>query len=690
MKTIGKKLTVYLMILAILVTWATPALAVESAVEQAPASLAQLAQNAAETAMAYGEATSIQYALWQDGEITVQGTAGVYSKTENRLLTDDNLYGIGSISKIYTTAAMMKLQEQGKVRLDAPVTTYLPEFTMADPRYQEITVRMLLNHSSGLMGGTTVNAYLLADPLEDSATQDFLDRLADQRLQADPGAYSVYSNDSFTLAQLVIEQVSGMSFSDFLHTYLTEPLELDATFTPRDTFDTSLLAKTYLTGDDTRALPWETFAVIGTGGIYATASDLATFAGGLCDQSLLTQASFTAMSSEEYLRGMWPEDSEDDALAYGLGWDNVHMFPFNQNGIQALVKGGDTLVYHAGLVVLPEYHMAAAVLSSGGLSTYNQAAAAQILIDALAEQGVQVAADLSLPSAQPASMPASLTELSGSYGSSTGVVRVDVTPDGQLTLTMPASLGGNSISLQYYSDGSFRDAENSVLVKLVREENGQTYLYEMAYSPLTGLAPVCSAAYYYERLPENSTDTATSAAWQSRNGKLYLMANETYTSALYPFGGAFAMVALDPTVDGYLVSNPLSDANTALAFVQIPGTGSRDSGDIRILEEDGVEYLESNGSRYQDAGAAETIYTGTRSFCTVGQKGYARWYQVGEAAGKTMTVQLPEAGGFYVYDANFQLVASSWVFGDTTVVLPENGYIVFAGAPDSQFQISMS
>lgn len=77
-----------------------------------------------------------------------RGTTGVYSKTENRALTDDDLYGIGSISKTYTAAAMMKLVEQGKVDLDEPVTAYLPDFTMADPRYTQITVRMLLNHSS--------------------------------------------------------------------------------------------------------------------------------------------------------------------------------------------------------------------------------------------------------------------------------------------------------------------------------------------------------------------------------------------------------------------------------------------------------------------------------------------------------------------------------------------------------------
>ena len=116
--------------------------------------LAETAHAAALAAQQYGGAQSVQYALWQDGEIILTGHAGDYSRTENRVLTDDILYGIGSVSKVYTTAAILKLSDQGKLRLDAPVAAYLPDFTMADARYKDITVRMLLNHSSGLNGST--------------------------------------------------------------------------------------------------------------------------------------------------------------------------------------------------------------------------------------------------------------------------------------------------------------------------------------------------------------------------------------------------------------------------------------------------------------------------------------------------------------------------------------------------------
>ena len=121
MNTRWKQRTLALALLLALVL-ALPA----HAAEDAAPTRAERAQAAAEAAMQYGGAVSVQYALWQDGEIVLSGTAGVYSKSENRLLTGDHLYGIGSISKTYTATLVMELVEAGKVDLDEPVTTYLP------------------------------------------------------------------------------------------------------------------------------------------------------------------------------------------------------------------------------------------------------------------------------------------------------------------------------------------------------------------------------------------------------------------------------------------------------------------------------------------------------------------------------------------------------------------------------------
>ena len=123
MKAIRMRSAAALLALILALSLTSPAVAAESA-EKA----ADPVESAVTAAATYGGAVSIQYALWKDGEIVDSGAQGVYSKTENRALTEDILYGIGSVSKIYTTVAVMQLEQQGKVSLDAPVTRYLKDF----------------------------------------------------------------------------------------------------------------------------------------------------------------------------------------------------------------------------------------------------------------------------------------------------------------------------------------------------------------------------------------------------------------------------------------------------------------------------------------------------------------------------------------------------------------------------------
>ncbi len=171
------------------------------------------------------------------------------------------------------------------------MTAYLPDFTMADGRYTDITVRMLLNHSSGLPGSTIANGFLLNDPDTLAA-----DTPAGGAVQPDPqgrsGAFSVYCNDGFTLAELVVEAVSGMDFDDYVRQAILEPAGLEDTWFPGEDFDQSLLAKTYYGADETRALPPRPWSVHGTGGIYATASDLAAFGGAVlfCEDGFSARA----------------------------------------------------------------------------------------------------------------------------------------------------------------------------------------------------------------------------------------------------------------------------------------------------------------------------------------------------------------------------------------------------------------
>lgn len=661
--------------------------------------LARSAQPTAQTALTVDERVqllldagagiaSIQYAMMDSGEIVESGVGGVYSKQENRLLTTENLFGIGSTSKMFTTAAMMRLADQGKVDLGCPVTDYIPEFTMADERYQDITVRMLLNHSSGLMGSTYGNGFLF-DDADTQAHDTLLDDLATQTLKADPGAFSVYCNDGFTLAEIVIERVSGMSFTDFIHQEITDPLGMAHTKTMQDDFDRSSIVRTYNPYAPEQETPTDAVNIIGTGGVYATAEDLCRFAQIFTGEAdVLTDASREATFHKEYADGQWL-DVENNTVGYGLGWDSVDLYPFNLYGIQAVTKGGDTLLMHNSLIVLPEYGLSAAVSSSGGSSAYCQMLATSLLLDQLEEKGViteRLSALDSFTPAEQTALDADMKQYEGLYGDSTSLMRLTMDDAGTLTLTN-AYAPTQAQTYIYCGNGLFKHETGALELRFI-EQNGRTYLTYRGYSAIDGLCDVVSETYYLEKLPENAVTDEMQAAWAAREGKAYVSVTDKASSQLYMSG--LPMLGIG-TVDGYLLSNPLTSGSRADVAIQIPMMGGRDTSPFVFETIDGAEYVHYTDGLYMDISAVPDIYTGTQSHLTIQPNGYNRWYNLPEVLdGKTMSIQGSESTGFVVFNAAGQTVNQSAVTGDTQVILPGGGAIVFCGDAGDRINLTIS
>ena len=164
--------------------------------------------------------------------------------------------------------------------------------------------------------------------------------------------------------------------------------------------------------------------------------------------------------------------------------------------------------------------------------------------------------------------------------------------------------------------------------------------------------------------------------------------NEPYNSQTFLALADTASTETPEAVPGYIGASRIVDETTARSEIQVPGVGSRDGVDYQLEDRDGVLWINAKGSLYMDAAGAPELFTGSgASYSTVQDDGYARWYQVGAAAGQTMTVQVPEDAGFWVYSADGQLAASSVVWDDTSVTLPEGGLIVFAGDPGARFHL---
>ncbi len=647
---------------------------------------AKKAQQLADALTSYYGETSVQYALIDDGEIVFSGNSGVYSKESMAPVTKETMYAIGSVSKMFTAAAVMKLTEEGKINLDAPVVKYLPEFKMADKRYKDITVRMLLNHSSGLMGSTFGSA-LLFDDADTVSMDTLLEKLKTQRLKADPGAYSVYCNDGFSLAQLIVERVSKKSFSEYLAEEISAPLAMKHTKTPLDKFDKEQLAKAYLPVSDS-SLPAEYLNVIGAGGIYSTAEDLCKFAQVFLyndEGKILTDKSAAAMAEKEYLNGIWyPE--KDSSFCYGLGWDSVNTYPFTDYGIKALVKGGDNALYHGSLVVLPEEGMAMAVLSTGGSSAYNQVMIQTVLLNALLAKGSisAIRPDKTFNLPIKVDMPASEKENAGYYGYYSGIFTIDIDDSGVLSLNM----GERTQTFVYTGEGKFTSPDGSAVASFEKESNGNTYFYVLSYPTYPYLGQTASGFYQGQKLTDNAISKKVKDAWEKREGKIYYTLDEKYSSEAYTLIIPAMSLQLSKNIKGYVFNAKIIDSNLAQMQCEIPGQLGRDLTDYIFTTKNGIEYLDIRGTLLMREEGVKSLSTKASFTVAIGKDGYAQWFTIGnKAENKTIRVSVPKKASFSVYDKNGGCVYSSIVTGNRRVTLPEDGYIVFAGAKESKFTV---
>jgi len=140
-----------------------------------------------------------------------------------RPVTPETPFVLGSLSKSITATAVMQLVEQGKIDLDAPVVTYLPEFTLRDSRASRITVRHLLEQTSGL------STYDGRIQLDGSAGMSLAERVQSYQalsLTAEPGSRWQYSNVNYTIAGLLVERVAGEPFASYIRAHIFQPLDM--------------------------------------------------------------------------------------------------------------------------------------------------------------------------------------------------------------------------------------------------------------------------------------------------------------------------------------------------------------------------------------------------------------------------------------------------------------------------------
>ena len=625
------------------------------------------------------------------------------------------MYGIGSTSKVVTAAAVMRLADEGKLDLKKPLITYIPEFEMADERYRRITPEMLLDHSSGLPGSTLNNAMLLGD--NDTENHDMLlARLKKQRLKSDPGDIQVYCNDGFTLAEILVERVTGLSFTEYIDREFSENLGLTQFKTPQSGNLSGRLAKIYDEGTG-EELPPEHANVIGSGGIYATAMDVCRFSeifmkNRAGNAGLLSDGALLAMETSRYNEEINP-NGYDTTLSYGLGWDSVETYPFSRYGIKALVKGGDTNFYHGSLTVLPEENISCAVLTSGGSSMLNQLAVQEIVMTYLDEvQRIERGDEESVSRGGEAGLnPA---ERSGWYAGS-DLLKLSVSNEGEMTV---ASEGSGRRREQVYrlrEDGGFYSTDGSYIsasgelskgsggrigrtrLSFQKGKKGREYLMAESMEVYPGLGRVATYLPVGTRYTGNVPAETAVSAWKALDDQEYYLLSEKYTSSAWLKRFMVKPLLLDEPRGILSFENlelrmaEVTDEAHARFFTEVPGQAGRDLNDYTRTEENGKQYLESGSYRYIAAADAEA-FPDADSERTIGADGEAVWFTTGDRNQKRpVIIENSENGAWYVYDhtgRDMKCVSSSWTLSeDRPFYLPEDGRVVLVGEAGAAFTI---
>ncbi len=163
--------------------------------------------------------------IYHEGQLLVS-SEGVTSMDHPLPVTPDTIFQIGSISKTFVAAAVVRLVEGGMLALEAPVRRYMPDFRVADPEASErATVQDLLTHYGGWEGD-----FFLDTGTGPDALSKYVEELAAARQLIPTGTHFSYNNAAFNVAGRLIEVASGMSFEQAIESFVLEPIALKHTF----------------------------------------------------------------------------------------------------------------------------------------------------------------------------------------------------------------------------------------------------------------------------------------------------------------------------------------------------------------------------------------------------------------------------------------------------------------------------
>ncbi len=291
--------------------------------------------------------------LAQNGKVLFEQGYGLADTEQHIPVTPQTQFRIGSITKQFTAAAILKLQEQGKLSISDKLSKFLPGF----PRGDQVTLHHLLTHTSGIHSYTEKPDFL-KNVTNTITTRQLIDSFKDDPADFEPGKKWAYNNSGFLLLGYIVEKVSGQAYGDFLRTTFFEPLGMKDTGVHRKglTLQHEALGYEWRAGKFARALDWDMSWAGGAGALYSTVGDLFRWNEGIFAGKVLAEASlkaaFTPVRTEE-------NKTEDSADGYGYGWALATL-----RGSRQISHGGGLNGFSSSLLRMPAENLTVVALAN--------------------------------------------------------------------------------------------------------------------------------------------------------------------------------------------------------------------------------------------------------------------------------------------------------------------------------------
>tara|TARA_R110002124_G_scaffold101952_1_gene249773 strand:- start:1124 stop:2623 length:1500 start_codon:yes stop_codon:yes gene_type:complete len=272
-------------------------------------------------------------------------------------------FRLGSITKQFTAVLTLKLVEQGKIKLDVPITTYLPDYPKSNG--DKITIHQLLTHTAGISNYTSFPNFTKDLSRNPSTPEAFVKTFADLPLDFTPGEKFSYSNSGYFLLGYIIEKVSGKSYEDYLQENILTPLKMI-----NSGYDHSdIILKNRASGYDKKGRNYSNTSYIdmgipyAAGSLYSTVDDLY-----LWDQALYTNQLLSPKSMDLLFTGYMPARNE----SYGYGWFIGEVSNGTNDKLKVTSHGGGINGFNTIISRIPADKNLVVILNNTGGTVLNE------------------------------------------------------------------------------------------------------------------------------------------------------------------------------------------------------------------------------------------------------------------------------------------------------------------------------